>query len=455
MKKYRITAAAAAMALSAAMMTTFTAGAATTYTPVAGGETEFDKYLVMDEGANVPNVTFEYTITAGTAQPFSEGGKTIAVYAGPDPDKIVFSGTDITDETTTDAKFEIEFAQGDTTTLAAAVTDSDQVKNLDSGEKYAKKTATLDFSAVTFDEPGIYRYIITETNSAKQGIVYDSDLTRVLDVYVEDITGTDGTPTLQVAAYILHATEEATISLSDAYGSDGNVFNKPTDPEAPTVDPTAPTTAEDLDYKSQGFTNEYTSYDLVFSKAVSGNQASKDKYFEFTVTIENAVPGTQFDVSYQDDNNAATTDGDADKTIAANPNSATTVLGDGATQPDFITVGDNGTVTKKFYLQHGQKIAIRGLAEGTKYTIVDGKEDYKPSYATDDEKDTTTDKLDTAKNTAGIEQDVKVDFTNTRDGQIPTGIILSVAAPAVIGIITLAGISVLVYRNRRRETEED
>ena len=454
MKKYRITAAAAAMALSAAMMTTFTAGAASKYTPVAGGETEFDKYLVMDEGANVPNTTFEYTITSGAEQTFSESGKTIAIYPGPTPEKIAFSGDDITDETTTDSKFEIKFKKQDDTNLTAQGTD--QVKNLDSGEKYAKKTATLDFSAVTFDEPGIYRYIITETVGTEQGIVYDTDNTRVLDVYVEDITGTDGTPTLQVAAYILHATEEATISLSDAYGSDGNVFNKPTDPEAPTVDPTAPTTAEDLDYKSQGFTNEYTSYDLVFSKAVSGNQASRDKYFEFTVTIENAVPGTQFDVSYQNDSNDATTDGDADKNITANPNSATTVISsDDVAQPASITVGDNGTVTQKFYLQHGQKIAIRGLAEGTKYTIVDGKEDYKPSYVTNDDNDATEDKLDTASNTAGIEEDVHVDFTNTRDGQIPTGIILSVAAPAVIGIITLAGISVLVYRNRRRETEED
>ncbi len=453
-KKYRITAAAAAMALSAAMMTTLTAGAASKYTPIAGGTTAFDKYLVMDEGANVPNVTFEYTVTAGTAQTFNEGGKTIAVYAGPTPEKIAFSGTDISDETTTDSKFEISFAQGDAATVAASVGETDQVKNLDSGEKYAKKTATLDFSGVKFDEPGIYRYVITETKSGDQGIIYDADLDRVLDVYVNDITGADGSPTLQVVGYILHSTEDGTISLSDAYGSDGNVITQIPDPTAST-DPTAPTAAPDTDHKSQGFTNEYTSYDLVFSKAVSGNQASRDKYFEFTLTITDAVAGTVFDISYGDDGNTATADGNADQNIDAAPNSATTVLPSGAAQPATITVGEDGTVTQKFYLQHGQKIAVRGLAEGTKYTIKENKEDYSPSYVTNDDGDTTASKLDEAKNETGIEEDVQVDFTNTRNGQIPTGILLSIAAPAVIGVLTLAGISVLIYKNRRRETEED
>ena len=52
------------------LMTSFTAvpisaDAAQKNTPVRGGETGFDKYLVMDEGANVPNVTFEYTFSSG------------------------------------------------------------------------------------------------------------------------------------------------------------------------------------------------------------------------------------------------------------------------------------------------------------------------------------------------------------------------------------------------------
>ena len=461
MRTKRFAAAAASLAMIASMTAVpMGASAADKYTAVKGSTTSFDKYLVMDEGSNVPNVSFEYTVTAGTAQDFDANGKTIAVYAGPTPEKIVFSGTDISDPTTTDSKFEIAFAQGDSTTLAASQGSSDYVKNLDSGEKYAKKTATLSFANVEFDEPGIYRYVITETNDSAQGITYDSDLTRILDVYVVDATPTEGANagvlTLAVSSYILHATDD-TIAIDDTtYGSDGQVISSGT---AQTLGDAA------SDYKSQGFTNEYSSYDLTFSKAVSGNQASKDKYFAFTVKIENAVAGTVYDVSYADDNNANTTDGDADASIAADPNSATTVITSAVTQPAQITVGSDGIVEQTFYLQHGQKIAVRGLAEGTKYTVTEAPEDYTPSAVATagDDKNTgdangTGSAITLANNAMSddhIKGDAVIDFTNTRAGTIPTGILLSVAAPAVIGIIVLGGIILLVFRSKRKNAEEE
>ena len=124
-------------------------------------------------------------------------------------------------------------------------------------------------------------------------------------------------------------------------------------------------------------------------------------------------------------------------------------------QPATITVGAEGTVTQVFYLQNGQSIAVRGLAENTKYTVVDGKEDYTAAYTTTDEGDTTADKTDTAANTTGIAQDVTINFTNTRQGVIPTGVILSVAAPVVIGLAVLGGIVFLVIRNKKRDAEEE
>lgn len=435
MKKTKIMAAITSAALMTSVFAAMplSAGAVNKYTAVKGSTTSFDKYLVMDEGANVPNVSFEYTVKAGTAQNFDASGKTIAVYAGPTPEKIAFSGTDISDTTTTDQKFEIAFAQGNDTTLAAAKADTDYVKKLDEGEKYAKKTAKLDFSNVEFDEPGIYRYVITETAGTAQGITYDADSTRVLDVYV-----VDNSSELEVSSYVLHANAD-TISINNTtYGSDGKVV-----------------TGSERDDKSQGFTNEYTSHDLTFSKAVNGNQASKDKYFEFTLKITDAAAGTVFDVSYKDDDNENTTDGNADVSIDANPNSATTVITSAVTQPAALTVGDDGTVTQTFYLQHGQKIAVRGLADGTKYTIVDGREDYAPSYTTDDIKDTTVDKLDVAANNTGIDKDVTVDFINTREGTIPTGVILAVAGPVVLGAAVLAAIVLLIVKNKKREAEEE
>lgn len=458
MKRKHFAAAAASLVMAASMVQALPVGAsaASNYTAVNGGTTSFDKYLVVDGSAGIPNVSFEYTVTAGTAQTFSADDRTIAVYAGPTPEKIVFSGTGISDTTTTDQKFEISFAQADTSSavLQANKGASDYVKNLDAGEKYAKKTATLSFANVAFTEPGIYRYVITETEGNVQGITYDADSTRILDVYVED----DSTTTekkLKVSSYVLHASAN-TITINDTtYGSDGNVISGAT---AQTGG------AEVSDYKSQGFTNEYASYDLTFSKTVTGNQASKDKYFAFTVKIENAAAGTVYNVSYADDGNENTTDGDADAAISADPNSATTCITSAVAQPSALTVGSDGIVENVFYLQHGQKIVIRGLGKGTKYTITEAPEDYTPSaVANGTDKNTGDASADgsaiTLSNNAMSDDYVKgnavIDFTNTREGMILTGILLSVSAFAAAAVVVIGGIVYLVIRNKRREAEED
>ncbi|MBQ3920575.1 MAG: QVPTGV class sortase B protein-sorting domain-containing protein, partial [Oscillospiraceae bacterium] len=54
-----------------------------------------------------------------------------------------------------------------------------------------------------------------------------------------------------------------------------------------------------------------------------------------------------------------------------------------------------------------------------------------------------------------IEKDVDVQFTNTRKGTIPTGVILSVAAPATIGIAVVGGIIYLVAKRKKDEDDEE
>ena len=433
------------------LMTSFTAvpisaDAAQKNTPVRGGETGFDKYLVMDEGANVPNVTFEYTFSSGEEQSFDSQGRTFAVNAGPTPEKIVFSGEGISDKVKNDCKFEISFSSADSTKTYEQKETTDYVKNLDPGEKYAKKTAALDFSSVGFDEPGIYRYIITETQGSSQGITYDEDNTRVLDVYVVDNTDNGDLTKLKVSGYILHSSPSS-ITINDTqYGSDGEVISGATAQEP---------AAESSDYKSQGFTNEYRSYDLTFRKAVSGNQASRDKYFRFDLEITGAVPGTVYSVSYSDDNNENTTDGNADISISKNPNSATKVIPEDIVQPDSVRADADGRAEQTFYLQHGQYITVRGLSEGTGYSVRDGKEDYSPSYTTSDLKDIADSKADVAENSYGIDQDVDISFINTRNGVIPTGVIFAVIPLCVLGIALVGGIVILAVRNRKRKTVEE
>ena len=340
------------------------------YVPVPGDDSfKLVKNLEMDVNANVPNVEFEFSIEPGEA--IDADATHMAVLAGV--------GTPTIEA--------ITFAAGDTTTPDPE----------DETIKIATKDTAIDFSNCEFDEPGVYRYIVTETAGSDAGIAYDTaELT--LDVYV-----IDNGESLEVASYVLHTGTDAPAAGESKGSAD---------------------VAEDgtaLDDKIEGFTNTYTTYDLEFSKEVAGNQASRDKYFQFTVTISGAVAGTVYTVDI------------ANAEAAPEGNSAT--IYEEMENPDELTADENGSVEQTFYLQHGQSIVIQGLAEGTAYTIEEEAEDYlanEPENAASD----------------GIEQDETVAFTNTRNGIIPTGVILD-SAPFIL-IIALAAAALIFTAARKR-----
>lgn len=348
----------------------------------------FDKYLVMDQYANVPNATFNFAVTAGAAIPATSG--VMEVKAGITPEAVTVSDSGVA-----------TFSPSD----SAVNTANTNVKNYTPGDqKYATKSLTLDFSAVQFTEPGIYRYIITETGT-NRGVTNDTNDKRYVDVYVVDNTTSD-TYELKIENIVMHANAD-TISANATNGSDG------TEPEG----------------KSQGFTNVYDTSDLTFYKEVTGNQGSRDKYFKFTVTINNAVAGTKYTVDISG----------ADASVQSND--ATTVSGSNVTE---ITATSSGTVTQDFYLRHGQKITIRGLVADTQYTVTEDAEDYKSEGAVVTEyTDPTTGTIATA--------DINTSYRNTRDGVIPTGILMTVAPFAALMFIGMAGM--LIFMRRRRTNE--
>lgn len=379
----------------------------------AGGNTTFTKYLVLDAEANVPNATFSYTIKAGTA--IDGTADNMQVYAG----KFAVNGEG---EVTAPVVSDVTFTAGNSTTDGA---DGDGITN-DASKKYASQTINADFTGVKFDEPGVYRYIVTEDLNESQGVAVAGSIAKTLDVFVED----DGTGTLSVKSYVLYNT----------------VIN--TAPEKnTTVDKNADKTAKD-GKKTDGFVNTYDTNDLTLSKTVTGNQGSKDKYFKFEVTIKNAVAGTVYDVDLTS----------ADSTVIEN--SATNAEYVGKANPTSVTVGDDGTVTETFYLQNGQSIKILGLAEGTAYEIEETPEDYVASARITGDTERTADSSDVALADnkvfdTELTEDTTVAFTNDRQGAIPTGVILSVAAPVAIGVAVLGGIVFLFVRNKKRDTEEE
>lgn len=398
--------------LGAATVPAFAEG--TTYTPVTGGSSVvLEKYLVMDENANVPNVSFAYTIAPGAAQNASAtGGK---VFAGNDASAVVGTPTIAG----------VTFAAGDTTYTSAqdlpASVNTQKMDNgttvnkdkvtLASGQKYARKDIVVNFGGVTFKEPGVYRYIITETASdTTLGITDDSDNTRVMDVYVVDNAGS-----LQVQGYVLH--------------NNANDAVVPTDGTIPTG-------------KAAGFQNEYTTHDLVISKTVTGNQGSRDEYFKFTVTISGAIEGTVYNVDLSN----------ADATTKINGINTET-----HSNPTTLTANASGTVTQDFWLQNGQSIMIKGLANNTAYSIAEDdtvldNEGYTTTCAQTGDTDGTFTAGSRSLVNAAITADTTDAFTNDKTGTIPTGVFVSVAGPmAVVGI---AGAGAYLFARKKKEDEE-
>ena len=165
--------------------TAITASAETTYTPI-GGSTTLVKNLVVDKDANIPDITFNYTIRRGT--PKDATATTIEILESPLGGGTI--GTAV-------------FSNADTaTTINGLPTDADH-SNPTAGKKYAQKTVSISFPVGSFTRPGVYRYYITETNSNLPGVVYDSNPTRYLDVFVV----ADGNNVLSVDSYVLRDIE--------------------------------------------------------------------------------------------------------------------------------------------------------------------------------------------------------------------------------------------------------
>lgn len=297
----------------------------------------FHKVLAVEDGVKVPPATFSFKITQGAADPAQ------AIDAGIHAEVVTVS--------------DAIFAPTDTV-VDGAVT----------------KDFTVDFTQVDWTAPGVYHYVLTETQGNQDGITYDS---TAYDLYVTVVYDTDGT-NLKVDSY----------KMIDPNGAgddkaDGNI------------------------------NNTYETANLTLKKEVTGNQGDKNKEFEFTVNITDAVAGTVYAVDLSN----ATGAGDAE-----------------------LTVGDDGTVTATYNLSNEEFVVIKGLTENTNYTITEI--DYS------NEGYTTT--VPENANGTIVADDVSVTFINNKQGNVPTGILLETAPYMILGAVVLAGIVVLFVTRRRR-----
>lgn len=241
--------------------------------------TEFNltKEVTTDGNTHAPNTTFRFTITEGDASTF-EGA-------------VVSAG--VKDGLTLDTANNFSFAPGDK--VLASYT----------------KTGKIKVDATKFTEPGVYHYLVTETQDTYDGITYD---VTPRHVYVYVVNGTDGYGVEAVKVVKDGDTaKEDNLKIVNSYG-DGSTPN------------------DDI-------------HDFIIKKTVTGNQGHKNKPFSFTVTIDGD---------------------DADKE-GAEKYMAVKTPKTGEAETIHITDG----LTQTFTLMDGETLHIYGLSEKDKYTVTE------------------------------------------------------------------------------------
>ena len=458
MKRSKLAAFAASLAVAASLSSIVPMSAGAAYSVNTGSSevsTSIDKYLVMKKEANVPNVTFNFTVEAGAAVNASAGK--LAVLAGVDADKI--TGKTVSFSTADTATNEENTPEGDTPSFTTSGNTADAPETKD--EKYVKKSVQFDFSAVGFTEPGVYRYIITEENEAAQGITYGyeddttSNCVRTLDVYVENDTSDPSVDDkLKIAGYVIYNGTVTSAPLINATEEDITAV-----PNGAEVEGAA---------KRPYITNTYSTQDLTFGKVVKGNQASRDKYFKYTVVISGiSAENTVLSVDLANADTAVP--------AAASLNKATNTAYAGKTNPDALTADtsaenytvvkesdDTYTITVEYYLCHGQYITIKGLPEDASYSITEAAEDYA-STRTIPQADSVInwdgkagyDALADAVSGTISDADIHTGYVNERKGTIPTGVIMTVAGSAALVLIGFAGAVAGTIYMKKKKSEED
>ena len=494
--------------------------------------TEFKKVLEIKDGAAIPAATFKYEVTAPASDikaTFDNDGNptTLGVFKGIGTDKIVYKYENVNNNAfvtnavsgyVTMEDFTIEYEPqvvvlpdnagstggsslkgADDNVLINNINKADGLAGVDT--YYAIKTVQMDFTACGFKEPGIYRYYIQETGD-NVGVTNDYSVTgddncwRTLDVYVEDATYTvpgaqqtdPGTKVnaLKIAGYVMYAGKQTAGPKAGAASGAQTTAALMEDGLAHT-NPSGNGAANGVEIagavKSEGIRNLYNTGDLSFEKIVTGNQASRDKFFKFTLTltgdIADKIKNTAVFVIDEESTMAVVSDWE---NVNDKPNDVT------AFTKGTIFTANNATVTNgtqkiryvsgaqlkegySFYLQDGQKVIVKGLPYGVGYELQEVQDDYVPSVELSEEegydyvtKDGANDqsKVEASLNVVTgndptatiadtcISGDVDITFTNERKGTIPTGVVVSIAAPSAAAA-ALIGVLVVLHVKKKKE----
>ncbi len=378
MKFSKISKRLAACTLAGAMMVSMlgmTAFAEEQASSSRNAAVQFNKVLDMTsaDGASVPDVTFSYEIAAGPSAEANIEKNTPEIIAG------------------------VVVKDDDGNVIAPFISDV----SFPTTDGKLTQPVTVNFSGVTFEKPGIYRYVITEikrTDDIYENIDY-GNVTRYLDVYVENVIDK---ATNKVTGYTITKSILTENSIIPVQSEDGKslIYDK------------------GKESKADGYKNAYKTWSLTLDKTLAGTMANYNDKFNFTIEITGVQNGSTV-------------------TVNGNPT-------EGAT---------NKKITITSELGHGDRITIKGIPSNASYKIVEdltGKAGYTTSIK---EKQDNSDKVvtrDDVEITKAMDKaNEEVHYTNTKNAVSPTGVALTVAPYLVM--VAAAGILAILFLRRRHE----
>lgn len=262
---------------------------------------------------------------------------------------------------------------------------------LESGKKSLNQDVSFSLSDVSFSAPGKYLYKLTSTATDVKGLKKDStndDPNKISDRYV-----------------VVYVTNE-----NDGYHTAARM-QKTTDASA----------------KEDSLLSDYSAYNFSVKKIISGNQSSSKDTFDFTMTISNLSEGTKVDFS---DNTSATPESGTIKK-SFNLTSGNTFTVNGISKESNIVVKELGETNTKLGYTPSQNLTATGDTQVTQNYSVDNN-------------------LNATATDSSLQSDTEIQFTNTKSGTVPTGVIFAVA-PFAIGAVAIAAFVILKVRKAAKQ----
>ena len=473
------------LALIMVLSLTATAFATEDLTGGVNGATEFtqDTPTAQDKAVNIqkeltvfnpdevfvygPAFTYTYTVTPGDAN------KDITDAASQHA-----SGLSTSTKTIAGVTTGVTVNSGTAGTAANASgtlawTNADILDAAAGGEKNYKNIV-IDFTNVVFSQPGVYRYVITETPAAgaagyaAAGITEtDGSRVRYLDVYVmrSSTYATGGQGALasdwMIYGYVCSYNNAAAITADNAT----TVPVKTTGFVAGTTDGSTAITAD-----------QYHTYNLTVGKTLVGDATMNSHKFPFDATWANpsgSASGT-FQYIVETTGTAQVTKADIAATTSINGTSIAAHMTVGGASA-VSTVDKDGTPS----IASGATVKYIGIPQAAYATVTETNDVTGTTYTTtatetigsgsatdvvfantstaalsSDSKKATTDQGDTAvyaQGTPTADSNYAVQFTNTLAIISPTGVAFRVA-PYVL--MLFAGMALVLITRRRENTEE-